>query len=119
MSIAKDHFLVAMDVVALYPSIRIDLAFKAVEVALVRHSKFFGSVIEIILDLIGFSLRNSLFCYKGDWFKSVEGVPTGGPESPPLANILVNYVLDEKMHQNPVLKSLNKLVGVLKVFFEG
>ena len=73
MNIAKDHFLVAMDIVALYPSIRIMLALEAVELALKKLSGFSSSLIEIVLDFIKISLQNSIICYREEWFKEEGG----------------------------------------------
>ena len=44
-----------------------------------------------------------------EWYKSKDGVPTGGPESSSIANIYVKYVLDEEILPDPRISQLNKI----------
>ena len=101
--------LVAMDICALYPSIKIEVALEAIESALRRVSNYTDTIISGIVELTKYSLKNSVLKFKETWYKSIEGVPTGGPESPQVANILVKYVIDEKILQHSNLEDCNFL----------
>ena len=101
--------LVAMDICALYPNIRIDVALEAVESALTSNSNYTSTEIKAIIMLLNYTLRNSVVHYRGAWYISKEGAPTGNPEVPPVANILVKYVLDEKILVHPTIMPMNKL----------
>ena len=63
----------------------------------------------MILELTKYTLNNSVIHYRGIWYKSKEGAPTGGPESPSIANIHVKYVLDEKILKDQKVMKLNKM----------
>ena len=101
--------LVAMDICALYPSIKIEIALEAIESALKKVSNYTDTIINGIIELVKYSLKNSVLKFKETWYKSIEGVPTGGPESPQVANILVKYVIDEKTLQHLNLEEYNFL----------
>ncbi len=47
----------------------------------------------------------------------MEGAPTGNPEVPPVANILVKYIIDEKILKVPVVN--NKEPAGFKISFFG
>lgn len=89
--------LAAMDVCALYPNMVIGHALVAVEHALNAVTDYSASQIGAILMLLDYNLRNSVVHYRGSWYLSLEGAPTGNPEVPPVANIYVRYHLEEKI----------------------
>ena len=91
------------------PNIRIDVALEAVESALTSNSNYTSTEIKAIIMLLNYTLRNSVVHYRGAWYLSKEGAPTGNPEVPPVANILVKYVLDEKILVHPTIMPMNKL----------
>ena len=84
-----------LDVDALYPNINRDLAFRAVEDALSTCTDYPEQVISTILQ------ENSVVHYRGRWFRSQDGVPTGGPESGSIANIYVKWMLDKQLLTHP------------------
>ena len=47
--------------------------------------------------------------YRGQWFRSEDGVPTGGPESGSIANIYVKWMLDKKLLPHPTIAPKDKL----------
>ena len=104
--------LVALDINALYPNIRVDLAIEAVEHALRKCSEYTDNQIAMLLELTKYGLDNSVVHYRGSWYKSKEGAPTGGPEVPAIANIHVKYVLDEKILVDPNVSKLDKLRNI-------
>lgn len=109
---AHDDFnLAAMDVCALYPSIRIDLALLAVREVLDSNSSYSENEKQAIVDMLSYTLKNSVVHYRGKWYQAVEGAPTGNPEVPSVANIFVKYVIDQKMLSHPSVSPLNRLIS--------
>ena len=81
-----------LDVNALYPSIRVDLAIRALHDALTSVTRYSPVQVQVILDLMKLCLENSVVHYRGGWYRSKKGIPTGGPESSGIANIVVFFV---------------------------
>ena len=98
-----------LDVDALYPNINRDLAILAVEDALRTSTDYPDEVIRTVLDLTKFCLENSVVHFRGRWFQSKDGVPTGGPESGAVANIFVKWMLDKKLLIHPSIAPKNKM----------
>lgn len=101
--------MAAMDICALYPNIKIDLALVAVRSALESNSKYGSGQIDAIIKLLTYTLRNSVVHYRGSWYLSVEGAPTGNPEVPSVANIHVKYVVDCRIFVDPNVMAVNAL----------
>ena len=102
--------LATLDVDALYPNIRRDLALEAIEEALRDYTLYPEETILGILRLVQFCLSNSVVHYRGGWFRSDDGVPTGGPESGSIANIYVKWILDKVLRVTPRISQLNLIV---------
>ena len=98
-----------LDVDALYPSIRLDLALEALEDALHVATSFSEDLIEMILCMTRICIENSVIHYRGTWYCSTLGIPTGGPESGSIANIVVFFVMEKKLLIHPEIKYLNKI----------
>ena len=105
----NDYLMGTLDVDALYPNIDRSLALGAIEHAVRSCTDYPDQVIQTIIDLCRFCLNNSVVHFRGRWFRSDEGVPTGGPESGSIANIYVKWMLDQHLLLNPVLNNLNKM----------
>ena len=98
-----------LDVDALYPSIRVELAIQALQDALSSVTGFSSDQVQMILGLARLCLENSVVHYRGTWYKSKEGIPTGGPESSGIANIVVLFVIDKILLVHPKIQQLNRL----------
>ena len=68
--------LFCLDVTALYPNIVPDFVPVAVRHALVTTPDFPEERIDAIVALVVFSIQNAVTHYRGDWFKSILGLPT-------------------------------------------
>jgi hypothetical protein len=101
--------LAAMDICALYPNIKIDLALVAVRHALETASQHGSKEIDTIIMLLNYTLRHSVVHYRGFWYLSLQGAPTGNPEVPSVANIHVKYVCDERIFVDLRVTPWNKL----------
>ena len=98
-----------LDVDALYPSIRLDIALQALTHALVFATNYSSDQIDMIIDFAELCIKNSVICYRGSWFRTTVGLPTGGPESGSIANIVVYFVLENVLLPNPNIVNLNKM----------
>ena len=105
----KMKLIGTLDVDALYPSIRLDIAIKALRDALNTVTSFSSEQIEMIIYLANLCITNSVVHYRGAWYKILEGIPTGGPESGSIANIVVYYVFEKILLPHPKIASLNKI----------
>ena len=98
--------LFTLDVKALYPSINPTLVPLAIESALRIITDFSDQRIQAIVDIVSFNITNAVTHYRGEWFKSVKGLPTGGSDSVCIANIYMKWVLIQFFAKHPVYKSL-------------
>ena len=98
-----------LDVDALYPNIKRKLALKAVRHALDKKSTYNSQAIDMIIELLKFCLNNSIIQFRDLWFRSEDGVPTGGTESGSIANIFVKWILDEVLLKDSDIAKLNKM----------
>ena len=98
-----------LDIDGLYPNIRRDLALDAIKDALEVSTGYTSEQIVMILDLLKCCLNNSVIHYRGNWYRSLVGVPTGGSESCPIANIFVKWILDKYILTDTTILSKNKI----------
>ena len=98
--------LFTLDVKALYPSIDPNLLPDAIEAALSVVTDFSPQRKKFIIDLVKFNISNAVTHYRGDWFKSLMGIPTGASDSVCLANIYMKWVLIKFFSKNPGFKQL-------------
>ncbi|XP_046626164.1 uncharacterized protein LOC124307959 [Neodiprion virginianus] len=91
----SDYRLISLDVVSLFTNIRKDLVLKVINESwdnikhLVKVPKY------LLIKLIEFCFETSYFTYNGVLYRQVEGCSMGNPASPVLANIVMNYVLQQ------------------------
>ena len=105
----KMNFIGTLDVDALYPSIKPSIAISALNDALHSATSFSEETIDMILAMAKICIENSVICYRGVWYKTLKGIPTGGPESGSIANIVVYFVLEKILLVHPKVTPLNKL----------
>ena len=103
-----------LDVDALHPSIQLDVALKALVHALIFVTDYSSEQIDMIVALVEICINNSVICYRGSWYKAILGIPTGGPESGSIANIVVYFVLEQVLLPNPRVQVLNKMSSRLR-----
>ena len=63
----------------------------------------------MIVELIRICIENSVVHYRGSWYLSILGLPTGGPESGSCANLVVFYVLEKILLVHPSIAPHNKM----------
>ena len=63
----------------------------------------------MIVKLVKLCISNSVVHYRGSWFLAILGLPTGGPESGSLANLVVYFVLEKILLIHPSIAYQNKM----------
>ena len=98
-----------LDVDALYPSIKTEFVQEAIKHALCTCTNLDSKQINMIIELVNFSIKNAVVHYRGSWFAPTSGIPTGGSESGCIANIYVKWCLDVKILPSPDVCKYNKM----------
>ena len=80
-----------LDVDALYPSITYILS--ALRDALNTVTNYSENLKDMMTKLVEICIENYVIHYRCCWYLAMLGLPTGGPESGSLANLVVFYVL--------------------------
>ena len=94
------RYVCTLDVVALYPSIPKEEALVALDHAL-SEAGVDETQKEFVKSIVQFSINNSVVQYRGGWYTSKKGIPTGGPDSGSIANIFVKWLFMTKLLQAP------------------
>ena len=94
------RYVCTLDVVALYPSIPKVEALVAIDHALYEVGVE-ATQREFVKSIVQFSINNSVVQYRGGWYTSKKGIPTGGPDSGSIANIFVKWLLETKLLKAP------------------
>ena len=104
------------DFASLYDSLNPSLVLKALRHALHQtHPDWDVSKVDWICDLVELSMRSSVGCCKGQWYRQKNGIATGGSLCVELANITVFYVLHEVIYSTD---DMMKGVEALKRFVD-
>ena len=74
---ARMNMIGTLDVDALYPSIKPTLALAALRDALESATSFSEEMIDMIITLAKICIEHSVVCYRGVWYVSLKGIPTG------------------------------------------
>ena len=90
--LAENDLLFTLDVKALYPSMEQDIVMLSVDEALRNDNNLPENIKSGIAPSIEFCLKNSTLEYRGEFFRSIKGVPTGGSISRPLADAFLKYL---------------------------
>ena len=90
----------SIDVKNLYPSMRVEHVLKAVQYALNSVGDFDETRKQFIMELTEFCLTNASVQFRGEWFRCLTGITTGGSASVPFANIFLHYVTKGFAHDS-------------------
>ena len=103
-SINRKLFLVAADVQALYQSVRRDLVDAGVRKALTTCTNYKPVVIDTLVQLTMFSLKNIIVRNGDTFYNQIDGLVTGDNHSVSIANITLHYIT------LPIADLINKTV---------
>ena len=94
------------DFEALYDSLTPDLVVLAIRFAINKcRPNWSNEFTDWVLKNVALSMKSANGIHKGNWYKPVNGIPTGGSLSVQLANITVFYVLYHTLYSNEILMS--------------
>jgi len=99
IKLEPNEIMISLDVVALFPSIPLELFFKLIEKNFESNIKE-HSPIKAKLDYINglkLCLNHSFFAYNNTIYKQLHGIPMGGCLSVNVAGIVMNYIIDEAL----------------------
>ena len=107
----KSYKCFTFDFASLYDSLSPALVLKAVRLAVVKtYPDWDESKVNWLCSLVELSIRSSVGCFKGKWYRQQKGIPTGGSICVELANIAVYYVLNEVLYSDPgMMKDIESL----------
>ena len=85
--------LFTVDVKALYPSVMFKHLKEALFSCFRQSTQWNQTVIEILIDLIIYTLESQQIKWNNEYYILTQGIPTGGKHSAPLANILLTHII--------------------------
>ena len=104
IKLEPDEIIISHDVVGLFTNVSIDLALKITEDKL-RNDTLLNDrtnlMIEDIMELLSLVLRTTYFSYDGKIYQQKFGVAMGGPISPIIANIVMDFMFKKYMETVP------------------
>eukprot|EP00116_Pleurobrachia_bachei_P002860 sb/3463122/ len=122
-SVARESTMVAIDIVALYPSISNKLGNDALEYWMTRYPELLGNFTkEFVTDLLSLIQENVYMTFNDDTFRQIEGTAMGKSHAPPYANLVVAFLICTKLlpdiEQNYNTNTAEHLKGNLKLFLD-
>nr|XP_021206294.2 uncharacterized protein LOC110385892 [Bombyx mori] len=112
VSLPKNYVLISLDVVSLFTNVRRDLILKVIEETWDNMKHLVKIPKSVLVDLITFCYDSSYFVYQGEFYAQMESSSMGNPASPVIANIVMNYVIDQ------ILKILPFGIHFLKLYVD-
>ena len=102
----------SFDFKSLYDSLNIDLVIQAVRHAIeMTRPDWSEPFSEWIITLIHISFRSAVGKFKNDWYRQVNGIPTGGSLCVQRANITVFYVMQQVVYSDPnMMKEIQSIM---------
>lgn len=104
--IPKDHVLISLDVVSLFPSIPKELVVEKLR----KHWRWLENYVEpskeLFIRMVSFIFESSYFIFDGQFYSQIQGTMMGNPASPSIANVIMDLLISE------VLESLDFQPGI-------
>ena len=95
----KNLQLFTLDVAALYPSIRPELALTALEDALNKDTNYPQEMKNALYEFTDLIFSESFITYKGEGYSNKEGIPTGNCISRQVADVTMHWVLFKQINK--------------------
>lgn len=116
-----DEIMVSFDVVSLFPSIPVNLAFKIIYRKWNILEKFTNIPKELFMELLTFCIKDCrYFKYNDNCYEQNKGMPMGSPASPVIADIVMEELLDTtfgELNYRPriITKYVDDLFAILNI----
>ena len=88
------YIMISLDVISLFTNIPKVLVIEIIKKDCQKMSQYINVPQEVLLDLICCLYETAYFTFEGEVYLQLEGSSMGKPPSPSIANILMNYVLN-------------------------
>ena len=108
----ENYILISLDVTSLFTNIPKELMIATIEKEWQIMSRYINVPKEILLDLICCIYETSYFTFEGKVYQQLQGTSMGNPASPSIANIVMNYCL------NNILAALPFEISFLKLYVD-
>ena len=104
LKLEDDEILMSHDVVGLFTNVSIDLALDIIKDKLEKDTKLkdrTNLTVTDVIELLDLVLRTTYFSYNGKIYRQKFGVAMGGPISPIVANIVMDYMFRKFVNTIP------------------
>ncbi|GAB0086745.1 hypothetical protein DMENIID0001_009140 [Sergentomyia squamirostris] len=93
IQVPPDYIMISLDVVALFPNIPRQLALDIAKEQwdIIKEHTPIG--MNLFMSILKHCLEHSRFVYNGQNYMQIDGMPMGGPLSPIIADLVMNYAL--------------------------
>ena len=94
LSLQPGECLTSYDITSLFTSVPVDPALNIIKDVLEKDEKLNDRTVlsvQDIIELLGFCLHNTYFSFQNKFYEQGEGVATGSPVSPIVANLYMEY----------------------------
>jgi hypothetical protein len=113
VSLPPDYVLISLDVVSLFTNIPKDLVKNILKEKWNEIHKTKDKLdCETFLEIVDFLFDSSYFKFNNQFYQQLDGSAMGNPASPCLANLVMNYIVEE------VKKKINFVLPFLKIYVD-
>ncbi|XP_055714379.1 uncharacterized protein LOC129808618 [Phlebotomus papatasi] len=95
--VPENFVMISLDVVSLFPNIPRNLALRIAEDLwddIRSHTPIHK---ELFMEILAFCLQTSYFTFRGQYYSQTDGMPMGGPLSPAIADLVMDFALTNIM----------------------
>ena len=111
--------LFAIDVKALYPSVKLHHLKKALLESFKKWTDWSETQITILVNIIMYTLENQQIFWNGSYYILNQGIPTGAKHCVPLANIFLTFIIRELIAEDEKFKGVYmKCMKIWKRFID-
>ena len=113
------HSIFSLDIKAMYPSLIKEVVLEAVTHVLSLHRDEIPEArADVIKSSVELCIDNAYLFYRDEWFQSLIGIPTGGPESSSLANITLRYLILKYKQSHEYLTMFSQYINNINRFLD-
>lgn len=101
IDVPDGYKMISLDVVSLFPNIPRDLALEIINEmwdSINTHTNINNT---LFMSIVKFCLETSYFTYDGQCYSQIDGMPMGGPLSPIIADIVMDYAISKILTKIP------------------
>ena len=100
--------LFAVDVKALYPSVKLPLLKVALTSSFQGWRDWTETIISIQVNIVMYFLEHQQISWNGQYYLLNQGIPTGAKHCVPLANIFLSFIMRELLDNDEIFRKVFK-----------